>query len=115
MKKRWINRPFGKGFLGGIVTMAACSLSMPFSDRFEPTFDSDSGGIVLTIIVNLGMPLAILLLVGWLANKALGNFGFEGFKISEEFQAKGCLGYVAGGFAYVIASIVTLSLILILT
>ncbi|WP_420642612.1 hypothetical protein [Candidatus Leptofilum sp.] len=115
MKQRWINRPFVKGFLGGIVTTAACSLSMPFSERFEPSIDASASSFFLEVLVYAGIPLGILLAVGWLANKALSHFDFEGFRISEEFQAKGFLGYVVGGFVYFIASMMTLLLIRILT
>ncbi len=115
-KQRWINRPFVKGLLGGIVTMAACSLSTPFFERFEPSLTNPyTGSFFGDTIIHLGVPLGILLAVGWLANKTLGNFGFVGFKISEEFQAKGCLGYVAGGLIYFIAAVIALILIQILT
>ncbi len=102
MKQRWINRPFVKGVLGGIVTFAACNLSVPFSKRFEPGLDTSTNAFFLEGLVYAGIPLVALLLIGWIANKILGRFGFEGFKISEEFQARGCLGYVVGAFVYLV-------------
>ena len=113
-KQRWINRPFVKGFLGGIVTFAACNLSAPFFERFEPSWDTSTNAFFLEGLVYAGIPLVVLLLISWIANKILGRFGFEGFKISEEFQAKGCLGYVVGAIAYLIVSMMTLLLITIL-
>ena len=117
-KQRWINRPFVKGVLGGIVTFAACNLSIPFSELFEPSIDASTSVILMSflgVLVYGGIPLGILLLIGWIAKKILGRFGFEGFKVSEEYQAKGCLGYVVGAFVYLIVSTTILLLIGILT
>ena len=114
-KQRWINRPFVKGVLGGIVTFAACNISIPFSERLEPSLGASTSSFFFEGLVYAGIPLGILLAVGWLANKALSKFGFEGFKISEEYQAKGCLGYVVGAFVYLIVSTTILLLIGILT
>lgn len=107
-KQRWINRPFVKGFLGGIVVLGACNFSQLFTDRFEMTADSS----LYVLLLQIGIPLVILLGVGWIANRALGRFGFEGFKASEEWQFGAVPGCLAGGVVYMIVAaiiIVTLS------
>ena len=66
-KQRWINRPFVKGVLGGIVTFAACNLSIPFSERFEPIIDASNSGVLMSflgVLIYAGIPLGILLLIG---------------------------------------------------
>ncbi|MCC6606742.1 MAG: hypothetical protein IT327_26275 [Anaerolineae bacterium] len=94
---KWtINHPFVKGFIGGIVANAACHLSMPFSQRFEPTPDTS----LLTMIAYLGIPFVLLLVFGWGANRLLSRFGFEGLKFSEEPQAKAFPGFFAGCLVY---------------
>ena len=111
-KQRWINRPFVKGFLAGIVVMAACNLSQPFMERFEPSVESSTfTPILFNWILSIGVPIATLFVFGWIANKVLGRFGFEGFKASEEWQAGTLPGCIVGGIIYMTVSGVVFVLI----
>lgn len=104
-KQRWINRPFVRGFLAGIVVLAACNLSQPFLERFDPSVETSTfGGILVNWVLSIGVPIAILFAFGWIANKVLARFGFEGFKAREEWQAGALPGCIAGGIVYLIVS-----------
>ena len=110
VKKRGLNRPFVKGFLGGIVTVVACKLTTPVPEPFEPTGD----GSILELFLYVGIPMGGLFIVGWLANVALSKFGFEGFKISEDWHASKVVGFFAGMFVYVVVAAIVTVLIKIL-
>jgi uncharacterized membrane protein YeaQ/YmgE (transglycosylase-associated protein family) len=98
-KKRWINRPFVKGFLAGIVVPAACNLSQLFTGWFDSTIESPLFERML--FLSIGVSIVALLIFGWLANWILSRFGFEGFKISGDWQAGTMPGFILGFFVYV--------------
>jgi len=108
-KQRWINRPFVKGFLAGIVVLAACNLSQPFLERFDPSVETSTfGGIFFNWILSIGVPIAILFIFGWITNKVLSRFGFEGFKASDEWQFGAVPGCLAGGVVYMILAAIVI-------
>ena len=87
-----------KVFLGGILTAAACNLSMPLTERFEPTGELSSPSTLLYFLV----PIIIFLSVIALANIVLKRFGFEGFKADEQWGSKALPAFFTGVFFYLI-------------